>query len=214
MPISCSCLPLPRRQLIRWFCCLLPLVGGPLLAAPALAQRPPGVPALFPTLPAATAARPVSPYFTGYADAHLPTNPTPDEREIKSEESDYLARYGASDTAAALIHLYFRKRGAGHLIFAAAVVPLIVALTGRRYERVVGGPSSGQTIPVDKPYVEPFAYSALSLQFLGLIKTVAWNRRALYDELVRFGQTRRLSRSMNRRLRPHLIKTRNREYGD
>ena len=94
------------------------------------------------------------------------------------------------------------------------MVPLIVALTGRRYERVVGGPSSGQTIPIDKPYVEPFAYSALSLQFLGLIKTVAWNRRALYDELVKFGQTRRLSRSMNRRLRPHLIKTRNREYGD
>jgi hypothetical protein len=185
-------------------------------AATAFGQRPPGVPPLViapPTITTVQTGEP-SPYFTGYVGAHLPSNPKPQPQEYKLEETDFLYRYGASDTAAALIHMYFRKRNSGHWIFISSLAPLGVALTGQKREQQIGGPNNGSVTTTDKPYVAPFTYMALGLEFFGAIKALAWNRQTLYRDLLNYQQTHKLSPSMRRRLLPYLIKTRNREFGD
>lgn len=174
---------------------------------------------LLPGLLAATVltapAQPPAP-FTGYPGAQWPDKAKPTPDDYKLSHDDFLTRYGVTDTAAAISHMYLRKHTTAMLnaqvvSSAAMFAGMVVPATANLGTNTTGNPRS----PNDRTYpgwVAPVMFGSLGVILVNLLRAEVWSRRECYEVLYQYNKTRVLPPKVRHRLTAYLIKTRNHEF--
>ncbi len=156
--------------------------------------------------------------FTGYSGARWPDKATPDSENYKLSHDDFVTRYGVTDTAAAIIHMYLRKHGAG--LLTTRIVGGLTAAAGAVAGAVADVETTNAGKQVDATnrtypsWTAPVITVGAGGTFFGLYEAARWSRKECYRVLYQFHTTRVLPPKVRHRLTSFLIKTRNHEFED
>ncbi len=158
-------------------------------------------------------------FFTPGFKAAWPAAEKPKSEEYQLDHAEFLTRYGVSDTARAIINMYYKKRGSALLtIQIAAVVSAAAGAVAGATSSPSSSSSSNPNMPSSSRDVEyaGWVYPAVGVPFsamvFGLAKMGAWNRLQLYQNLRQYHEKRVLPTKIRHRLTDYLARTQAGEF--
>jgi hypothetical protein len=154
---------------------------------------------------------------TAYAQfnsfSNWPSAEKPAAEDYKLSYEDFALRYGANDTARAIIDMYYQRFNGGRAIasIASGVTSTLGLIANAQADaQAQKNQPPGQVAQVgDRVYpgwVYPVLGVGLPLTIFGFVKMATWNRLELYQVLRRYHQSHQLPPKVASRLTLALVK--------